>query len=198
MSRVVPADGLPIEGDVVVVADESTPETAAGVLYVVGAAALIDPAAVRLELHGMFEAPRKRPFHWVGEGVIAKQRIVDVITTAGFVAVANVRQVGRRGQMTARDDMVRLVAEFSASEGATHLMIEASDQATMSRDQSVLLDHHRGRGGAPFVYDWRTKNESLLWIADAVAGAAADWVTGKTGEWYDQLHDRGVLTVDFV
>ena len=61
-----------------------------------------------------------------------------------------------------------------------------------------MLDHHRGRGGAPFVYDWRTKNESLLWIADAVAGAAADWVTGKTGEWYDQLHDRGVLTVHYV
>lgn len=198
MSYVATADGLPIKGDVVVVADESTPETAAGVLYVVGAAALVDPFAVRLELDGMFDAPRKRPFHWVGEGVIAKQRIVDVITAAGVVAVANVRQVGRRGQVAARDDMVRLVAEFSAGEGATHLMIEASDQVTMSRDRKVLLDHHRHRDGAPFAYDWRTKSEPLLWIADAVAGATADWVTGKAGEWYDQLCDRGALTVRYV
>ena len=198
MNRVVTADGQPIKGDVVVVADESTPEAAAGVLYVVGAAALVDPLAVRLELDAMFDALRKRPFHWVNEGVTAKQRIVDVITAAGVVAVANVRQVGRRGQVAARDDMVRLVAEFSANEGATHLMIEASDQVTMSRDQTVLLDHHRDKGGAPFAYDWRTKNESLLWIADAVAGAAADWVTGKNVEWHDQLYDSGALTVRYV
>lgn len=198
MSAIHAADGLPIEGDIVVVADESAPETGAGVLYVVGAAAVIDPAVVRLELDGLLQPPRNRPFHWSSEGRNARQGIIDVIADAGVVAIAHVRQVGRRGQLDARGDMIRLLADFTTNEGATHLMIETSDQVTMSRDRAVLLDHHRSDGGVPFAYDWRTKRESLLWIADTVAGATGEWAAGKNSSWFEQLQARGVLTMRYV
>ncbi len=120
------------------------------------------------------------------------------MANSGVVAIANVRQIGRRNQAGARGDMIRLLADFTVNEGATHLMIEGSDQATMTRDRAELLDHHRNDGGVPFAYDWRTKSEPLLWIADAVARATGEWVAGKNLSWFDQLQSRSVLTLHFV
>lgn len=72
------------------------------------------------------------------------------------------------------------------------------DQVTNSRDQSTLLDHHRERGGVPFAYDWRTKQEPLLWVADALAGAVGEWAVGKSTFWYERLLEAGVITVRFI
>jgi len=79
------------------------------------------------------------------------------------------------------------------AQGATHVVIEASDEATMGRDRDTILDHHRDMGGVPFVYDWRSKNERLLWVADAIAGAVGEYVTGQNSEWFARLDSANTI-----
>jgi len=45
----------------------------------------------------------------------------------------------------------------------------------------------------PFRYDWRSKNEPLLWIADAINGALHDLYFHGNPEGFTQLCDAGVL-----
>ena len=78
------------------------------------------------------------------------------------------------------------------------MIIESGDDVTNRRDRSTILDHHRHMGGVPFVYDWRNKQERLLWVADAIAGAVGEWVIGRSSVWYDRLVDAGVVTVAFI
>lgn len=190
------ADDQPLASDLVAVLDESSPANAAGgVAYVVTTAAVFHPGDVKLELGAMFPPQRKRPFHWAKEGVEARQRMVEIVQASGIVAVSYYAHVGRRQQNTTRRAMLTRAADWVAGEGAGHLIIEASDKATIGRDQSTLLDGFRDRGGVPFVYDWRSKNESLLWIADALAGATGEYVVGTATHWYDMLSTSGVLTL---
>jgi len=56
---------------------------------------------------------------------------------------------------------------------------------------------HPEAGGVPFVYDWRSKAEPLLWIADAIAGAVGEHVSGKDDQWFARLDAAGVITLMF-
>jgi hypothetical protein len=47
----------------------------------------------------------------------------------------------------------------------------------------------------PFRYDWRTKQEPLLWIADAIADAVSEWASGRSTSWHDRLQESGVISV---
>ncbi len=140
-----------------------------------------------------FEPPRKRPFHWTGEGPIARWRMLDVILDSGIVAVAYYAHISRRGQRSVRNEMLPRASRWAADEGVEHLVIEASDDVTMSRDQHTLLDTFRESGGVPFGYDWRSKSEPLLWIADAVAGAVGEFVIGKDDQWFNRLSAAGAI-----
>ena len=171
---------------------------AGGVAYVVAAAALLSHADVAIELAGLFTAERKNPFHWSREGTEARNRMIHTIIGTAVVSIAHCKQVGRSGQMPARRTMIEMTSDWAHGEGATHLIIESGDHVTNSRDQSTLLDHHRDRGGVPFAYDWRTKQEPLLWVADALAGAVGEWVIGKSSACYDRLVDAGAITVTFI
>lgn len=198
MSGIVVADGSPFIGDIVVVADESSPQTVAGVTYIVAAGAVLSPAELALDLSTLFEPPRKRPFHWHNEGPTSRARMTELIARHTVVGVAFCGVVGRRGQIRARRAMLEQLSDWTRREGATHLVLEASDQVTMSRDQSTLLDHDHDRGGVPFVYDWRSKNEPLVWVADALAGIVGDWVTGKSLNACEDLRGRGLLEVTYL
>ena len=59
----------------------------------------------------------------------------------------------------------------------------------------MLLDSFRQAGGVPFTYDWRSKAEPLLWIADAIAGAVAEYVVGKDPTWWEMLSDLGIVAL---
>jgi len=59
----------------------------------------------------------------------------------------------------------------------------------------VILNHFQDSGGAPFRYDWRSKAEPLLWIADAACGIAADHLLGRRPENYERLHALGLIEV---
>jgi hypothetical protein len=198
MSSLPDSDGLPVVGDLVVVVDESGPTLAGGVAYVVAAAALLSVADVHAELAMLFTSHRKNPFHWSKEGTETRKRMLDIVIGTGTVAIAHCRQVGRSGQTDARREMLKLTSDWAQLEGASHLIIESGDRVTNSRDQSTLLDHHRERGGVPFAYDWRTKQEPLLWVADALAGAVGEWAVGKSTFWYERLQEAGVITVRFI
>lgn len=84
------------------------------------------------------------------------------------------------------------LADDVHKDGIEHLIIESGDEVTNSRDKTSLLNHFEALGGGPFVYDWRSKNERLLWIADAINGALLEFYRGNT-EWFQQLCDNGVL-----
>jgi hypothetical protein len=190
------ADGAPIEGDLVAVIDESSPQNAAGgITYVVAIAALFDPARALASLSGLFTTDRRRPFHWEREGTIARTRIIEIAAEIGVVATAHYAHVGRRGQSNARQAMLADMVRDAAADGVDHLVIEASDAATVNRDRVTLLRTFEGTGGVPFRYDWRSKSERLLWFADAIAGAVGEHVVGKDATWWQMLDDLGVASL---
>jgi aspartate oxidase len=190
------ADGAPIEGDLVAVIDESSPQnTAGGVTYVVAIAALFDPHRALASLGALFTADRRRRFHWEREGTIARTRIIEIAAEIGVVATAHYAHVGRRGQSRARQGMLAEMVRDAAADGVDHLVIEASDAATVGRDRVTLLRTFEGTGGVPFRYDWRSKSERVLWLADAIAGAAGEHLVGKDDTWWQLLHDLGVVSL---
>jgi hypothetical protein len=192
------SNGRPISGDMLVVIDESSPDNqAGGVAYVVTAAAMLAVPEVVTGLTEMLPASRKRPFHWAKEGPAARKAIIDVIISTGVVAVAHCAYVSRRGQLPVRLEMLADLSSWAAIEGATHLMIEASDDATIGRDRKALLDRHRELGGVPFAYDWRSKSEPVLWVADAIAGSVGEFVVNKNAHWFEQLRDAGAVNLRF-
>lgn len=148
-----------------------------------------------VELEGLFAAGRQRPFHWEREGVVARTRIIEVAAEIGVVATAHYSHVGRRGQAEARQSMLGAIVRDAASEGVDHLVIEASDAATVDRDRVVLLRAFEHEGGVPFRYDWRSKSERLLWFADAIAGAVGEYLVGNDDTWWAMLDRLGVVTL---
>lgn len=122
---------------------------------------------------------RTRPFHWMREGPAARQRMHDLILDLGVVAVSVCESVGRKGQIHARRRLLTASADLVLKEGAGHLIIEAGDRSTNEVDQQALLDHYTT---VPFTYDWRTKHERVLWIADALGGVIADYLRHADGQ----------------
>lgn len=189
------ADGRPIASSLVAVLDETTPEVGAGVYYVVASAVIVDLAAITGDLKLLFEASpsRLRPFHWHKEGPIAKQRMIDVIISNGLIAHSRYRSVARKNQSQARSQLLIAISQDLEVEGVQHLIIESGDSSTNERDRQALLDYYRDRGGVPFEYDWRSKKEPLLWVADALNGAIHSELAHQDSNWLDQLVDAGVL-----
>lgn len=181
MTTPTTSDGAPFDGDIIAVLDETSPQMGAGVYYVVTTAVLLDHTAATTALADFFTTtPRRiRPFHWMGEGIKARQRMSDLILGLGVVAVSVCESVGRRGQIHARRRLLTRSADLALKEGSTHLIIEAGDDTTNWVDQQALLDHYTT---VPFTYDWRTKNEPVLWIADALGGMISDYLRHAAGQ----------------
>lgn len=175
--------------------DETTPQMGAGVYYVLTTAVIMDPADLATHITGLFgDTPgRIRPFHWVREGVAVKQRMISIIINSGVVAISRYQSVSRRKQSQARTRLIKAIADDLAHEQIVHLMIESGDRSTDARDKAALLDHFRDRGGVPFSFEWRSKQEPLLWVADAINGAIHAELTGGDTSWFAQLQDGGVL-----
>jgi type II restriction enzyme len=103
---------------------------------------------------------------------------------------------GRRRQEAARARALGLLVPGLVAEGAEHLCIESRGTAGDLKDRVVLLDALNPLGGSPTLsYDWRTKDEPLLWLADAVCGAVADFLMRTDGKmhYYAELQASGVL-----
>ena len=188
------ADGEPIVGELVAVVDESTPSNSAGgITYVVSVSAIFDPTEAARAMGRLFLPGRIRPFHWAKEGPLARNRMMDEIAGLGVSSVAYFAHVGRTKQISARLEMLARAADHVGREGVDHLVIEASDERTVRLDNNVMLAYATKQDDAPYVYDWRSKHEPLLWIADAIAGAVGEYLVEKDPQWFDRLvRDRVV------
>ncbi|MCP4963593.1 MAG: hypothetical protein GY925_30530 [Actinomycetia bacterium] len=189
------SDGAPMLGELIAVIDETVPEVGAGVHYVLTTAVTLSPTDVDLSLAQLFtDTPgRKRPFHWHKEGPAARNRITEIIIEHGVVAHSRYQTVGRRGQRDARQLLLADLSTELHLEGVDHLIIESVDDVTNGRDKRTLLDSFESSGGVPFAYDWRSKSERILWIADAINGAIHDYFVGGDITWFNQLTSGGVL-----
>ncbi len=189
------ADGLHVTGGLIAVVDETSPEVGAGVYYVMTTAVMLDPSAIGAQLDGFFvDTPnRVRGFHWHKEGTKARQRMIDLTISNGIVAHSRYQSVARNKQIEARQTLLVHLADDAHREGAEHFIIESVDEVTNSRDKTTLLTHFEATGSVPFVYDWRSKDERLLWVADAINGSLHDLYFHENPEWFEQLCDAGVL-----
>ncbi len=189
------ADGEPVIGELIAVIDETSPRMGPGVYYVLTTAVMFNPAAVTTALAAVFDdtPARTRAFHWHKEGPTARQKLIDIIIGQGVIAHSRYQSVARDKQVRARQALLVHLAEDLHNEGIDHLIVESGDEVTNGRDKTTLLTHFEDRGGVPFRYDWRSKNEPLLWIADAINGALHDLYFHGNPGWFTQLCDAGVL-----
>ncbi len=178
----------------IAVVDESSPRAGAGVYYIVTAAVVLDAAVVHDRLAWVV-GERKSPFHYRREGPEALERMVASLEEADVMATVLWRSVGRRGQVKARRELLAAHARRLADDGVTHLLIESGDSASDERDRGTLLDTFADSEGVPFRYDWRSKDEPLLWIADAICGMTARHLLGESSAHFDRLSRAGVIEV---
>jgi len=175
--------------------DETTPDGAGGVYYVVAAAMFIsDPEDARNTLAGVV-GKRKRPFHWHLGGSTVRTAMVKCLEDLGAVAHVCIHYpTGRRKQEAARSLALTELLPLLIHDGVEELLIEQRGELEDARDRrtvvGVLKDlDHRG-----LVYDWRDKGEPLIWPADAVCGAVREWVLRQNSSYYDTLVSAGVLS----
>ena len=121
--------------------------------------------------------------------------MATVLEEAELVATVLWRPVARRGQVEARRDLLAVHARRLADDGVTHLIIESGDETSDQRDRDTLLGTFAPDGGVPFRYDWRSKAEPLLWVADAVCGVTAEHLLGRDGAIFERLAGAGIIEV---
>lgn len=180
------------------VLDESTPELPDAIAYVMtGVVLLADEQAAREAVRAVLPAHRVNPFHWHRDGPVARAAMIACLADTGAVAHVVIHSpTGRRRQEAARARALGLLVPGLVAEGAEHLCIESRGTAGDLKDRVVLLDALNPLGGSPTLsYDWRTKDEPLLWLADAVCGAVADFLMRTDGKmhYYAELQASGVL-----
>lgn len=178
--------------------DESTPELPNGIAYVMtGVVLLADEAAARSAAQAVVSTGRVRPFHWHQEGPVARNAMMRCLVETGAIARVYVHTpTGRRKQEAARAKALGLLVPELVAEGAEHLCIESRGSDADLRDRVVLLDSLNPEGGSSaMTYDWRSKNEPLLWLADGVCGAVADVLLQNNGKlhYYEQLQACGAI-----
>lgn len=122
-----------------------------------------------------------------------RMAMLDLIETHGIVAHVCLRATARRRQVETRGELLSGIARLLVDEGVDHLVIESQGPREDGRDRAILLDAFRDSGGIPFTYDWRTKAEPLLWVADAIGGACREHLIGQRSEAYERLLSMGAL-----
>lgn len=179
--------------------DESTPELPNGIAYVMtGVVLLADDEGARRAARAVLSAERTKPFHWHREGPVARNAMIECLGELGAVAHVVVHSPTRRRQQeAARARALSLLVPELVAEGAGHLCIESRGTAGDLKDRIVVLDALNPIGGSSaMTYDWRTKDEPLLWLPDAVCGAVADLLLRAAGKmhYYARLQAAGVLS----
>lgn len=180
------------------VLDESTPELPSGVAYVLSGVVLVaDEARARQAARAALPPDRRNPFHWHREGPAARAAMMLCLIEVGAVAHVYVHYpTARRRQERARAISLAALVPDLVAEGAEHLCIESRGAAADVRDRVTLLDALNPDGGVrTLTYDWRTKDEPALWLADAVCGATSDFLRGSAGKlkYFRELREAGVV-----
>jgi hypothetical protein len=179
------------------VLDETYPEHGGGILYVVAATIVLsDGPSTKAAIDRVLTTPgRSRPFHWADEGPQARQNMLICLEEVGAVAHVCVHSpTGRKKTEQARAKSLRRVLPILLEEGVSDLIIESRTAIDDDRDKRVILDVLKDLGKAgQLTYDWHTKNDPTLWLADAVCGAVREYLLSQDTTYYTQLKAAGVL-----
>ncbi len=187
-------------GDVLAVLDETSPMIGAGVYYVVTTAIIVNPAAIVSDLDSFFtDTPnRKKPFHWHREGQQTITKMIDLIVCHQITATVLYRSVSRRGQKHARKDLLKEHTQRAHQVGVSHLILEAADPRTNTNDLKTIAVTTEAIPATPFRYEHRGKSERTLWVADAFCGAVSDFFRNTNPKWYNELHQQGLLKMEYI
>ena len=173
--------------------DEASRTKTGGLLYVVGAAVIIDGDADRArgELRKLL-LPRQKYLHWANERDARRRLIIDAVSEIGtLVIAASYFPTTNRRQEAARRDCLTNVAADLCKEGAKELVMETRGEVQDRKDNQTLLD----AGHAGLTPDLRYRHqgkleEPLLWAADAVVGAITAHLSGAGSEHFARLDAR--------
>jgi len=176
--------------------DESVPLVGVDYAYLVVATILIDDdeAEVKKAIARVV-GDRLRGFHWVDEGLVVRDRMLDCLIELGACAHIVVHHpTGRYRQEQARSAALRHLLPLVLAEGATELLIESRGTWPDGKDRAVLIDGLNALGRADVTYGWGNKTTPELWLPDAVCGAAAMCLSGGQTRWFERLQEAGVIT----
>jgi hypothetical protein len=177
----------------IAVIDEAAPADKAGIYYVVTAAIILDPIGAKESLAAVLPPGRRRPFHWVTEGVQARARMLDFLVSSGLAAHAVVHYpTGRRRQEQARKAAIEELVPLAIADGAEELIIESRGPQDDARDRQTLIEAVR-QADAPLRYRWEKKAEPMLWIADAICGVIKEYLLGEDTAPLERLQTEYVL-----
>jgi hypothetical protein len=176
--------------------DESVPESARGVHYVIGAAVLIDPAqsdmiqARALKLIG----DRCRPFHWKDEGIERRSAMIELLgeLDLGVFAVIH-HPVAAKRQNAARRESLCTLASMLCREGVDDLLIESRDVQDAADRQTMVEAINTGLLPRGLRYGFANKANALMWLPDAVAGVLSEAECRKTDRWIAELQRQAMV-----
>jgi hypothetical protein len=177
--------------------DESSPEASGGIFYIVTAVVTVtDEADTKAALEKVLVSPgRRRPFHWVDEGPTARDGMIRCLVEVGATAhVAVHYPTARSGIEAARARCISDIVPRVLREGATELLIESRNATMDAGDRAVILDilaELNLSGQVPYGHG--TKQEPLLWLADAVCGVVGEYVQRREGGPFAMLETAGVV-----
>jgi hypothetical protein len=179
------------------VLDETYPELRGGTAYVVGAAVILveENAARAAVLATIRDGQRVRPFHWHLEGPVARAAMIAALGEIGAVAHVCVHYPTARKKLElARARALGEIVPHLLHDGASTLLIESRGTAEDGRDRAVILDTLNALGHAGQLhYEWRTKAEPLLWLADCICGAVREHLLNINDQPFHDLRAAGVI-----
>ncbi len=175
------------------VIDESGDDITGRHRYVIGAGAIVhDAAAVRAEIALLF-ASRQRPFHWVQEGAVVRHAMLDLIGRLGIEVYAVISAAESSHHLeVVRERCLRELFRVTRALKPSSIVIESRERSTAivgqnRLDFTTMIDaRHAGELLPSVRYEWARKSEHLVWLADAVAGAALAAERGDVS-WIDRL-----------
>jgi hypothetical protein len=140
--------------------------------------------------------PQQRRVHWHDESAARREKLATIVADSGCVAIVVVATPvdNKRQDRARRHSLERLVWEL-AGLGVAKVVAE-SRQPVRDRADTRALAGFRRRGSMPPTMTFehaRPLDESLLWLADVVAGAVLADRRGTTG--YRKLLSEMIIEI---
>jgi len=151
-------------------------------LYMVAAVVVVDGdiEASRRAAQNVLLA-RQRRFHWRNESERQRLRMLEVISTLDATALAYSRALRGERQERARALCIERMLWDLREMGVSEVVFESRGRGNNKDARTIANAQRAGVAAKTMRYRFeRPEEEPMLWIPDAVAGAASAQVTGET------------------
>lgn len=179
--------------------DESGREGPEGIYYLVTAGVVVgaEPDDARRTLLKL-RPPRGR-FHWYRQRDQGRMAMLDAMATLGTAAfVTWAYPIGAKRQEQARERcMTELLANLDR-EGIDQVVIERREERGLNRADRRTIHGAQQAGLVSEALTYRfqaPREEPLLWVPDAIAGAVGMHLANKTSVYFDRLGTGRLLVV---